>query len=99
MLPPELEDFQEAWTATCEAEVKDRTVPLDLVRKFFGKNRELAAEFEPLSLEELVAEIDKAREDGDAERVVLIDAYILATYPPQHIRGVGAVDAMKQGGR
>ncbi len=60
----------------------------DLARAFVAAHPELQARYESFSLDELVGLIDVCRDSGNDERRIEIDAWLMATYPPQHLTGV-----------
>lgn len=75
------QDFEDEWRTGDRAKAKEIAVNYVKDKKVFGK-------YEGLSLEQLVALVDLARQKNDEEERRRIDVYLLAIHPPQQIGGV-----------
>jgi hypothetical protein len=70
---------------------RDRTehvgTAAELARAYVDAHPELAVIYGDLSLEQLVWAVDAAREAGNEEKRITIDAWLMAKFPPQIISG------------
>jgi len=89
-----LEAFDKAWQDSNAT--KDRKKPLSLAQAYVKAHPELAQRYQAMTLEEIVPLVSKARQDGDEERRLELDIWLLATYEPQQIGGSRGGDAPRR---
>lgn len=77
-----LEAFENEWRNGDRAKAKEMAKRLT-----HADGGAILAKYQALSLEQCVALIDQARERGDEEQRIEIDAYLLSEHEPQQIGG------------